>query len=83
MKAYVLTCGFCRFNSTLSKILIDGMDRFRINYVKFSLRDKSMNFSLTFTDLKSNGSYDGVGNFIKYVPIKGRGNYDFDVYSKE
>jgi hypothetical protein len=42
-----------------------------------------MNFSLTFNDLKANGSYDGMGNFIKYVPINGRGNFDFDVYSKK
>lgn len=72
-----------RFNSTLSNILIDGIDRFRINYVKFSWRDKSMNFSLTFSHLKSNGSYAGLGNFIKYIPIRGNGNYNFDVYSKE
>lgn len=59
------------------------MDRFRINHVQFSLRNRSMNFSLTFEDLKSNGSYDGIGNFIKYIPIKGKGNYNFDAYSNE
>lgn len=41
-----------------------------------------MNFSLTFTKLKVNGSYAGIGSFIKYIPIRGRGNYNFDVYSK-
>lgn len=71
-----------RFNSSLSNLLIDGIDKFRINYVKFSWRDKSMNFSLTFSDLRSNGSYAGVGNFINYVPIRGRGNYNFDAFSK-
>jgi hypothetical protein len=42
-----------------------------------------MNFSLTFSDLKSNGSYAGIGNFIKYIPIKGKGNYNFDAFSKK
>ena len=79
----LLSFGVFRFNSSISNILIDGMDRFRINYVKFSLREKSMNFSLTFTDLKVNGSYNGIGNFIKYIPINGRGNFNFDVYSKK
>lgn len=41
-----------------------------------------MNFSLTFTDLKSNGSFYGFGNFIKYLPVRGKGNYTFDIYSK-
>lgn len=50
--------------------------------MNFSWRDKSLNFSLTFTDLKSNGSFAGVGSFIKYVPLRGRGNYNFDVFSE-
>lgn len=41
-----------------------------------------MNFSLTFSNVKSNGTYAGVGNFIKYIPINGRGNYNFDINSK-
>ena len=41
-----------------------------------------MNFSLTFSDLKANGTYDGSGNFVQYIPIKGKGNFSFDVYSK-
>lgn len=71
-----------RFNASLNNILIDGIDRFRINYVKFSLKDRSMNFSLTFSDLQSNGSYTGAGNFIKYLPIQGKGNYNFTALSK-
>lgn len=74
---------FLRFNSSLTNMLIDGIDRFRVNYVRFSWRDKSMNFSLTFSDLKSNGSFDGSGNFIKYVPMRGKGNFDFDARSKK
>lgn len=71
-----------RFNSSLRNVLVDGLDNFRINYVKFSWRNKSMNFSLTFNDLRLNGSYAGAGNFINYVPIRGRGKYNFDVYSE-
>lgn len=40
-----------------------------------------MNFSLTFTDLQSNGSYAGAGNFIKYLPIQGKGRYNFTAMS--
>lgn len=79
-ESYILTIS--RFNASLNNILIDGIDRFRINYVKFSLKDKSMNFSLTFSDLQSNGSYTGAGNFIKYLPIQGKGNYNFAALSK-
>lgn len=40
-----------------------------------------MNFSLTFNDLRTNGSYAGAGNFVNYIPIRGKGNYNFDIYS--
>lgn len=66
----------------MSNSLIDGFDRFRINYVDFGLRAKLMNFSLTFNDLKWNGSYSGLGNFIKYFPVRGGGSYDFNVASE-
>ena len=72
----------CRFNSSLTNILIDGIDKFNINYVKFSWRDKSMNFSLTFNDLRANGSYLGNGKFISYVPLQGKGKYNFNINSK-
>jgi hypothetical protein len=58
------------------------MDKFNINYVKFSWPEKSMNFSLTFNGLSANGSYAGIGNLINYVPISGRGNYEFKIRSK-
>lgn len=63
-------------------MLVDGMDRFRINHVKFSLRDKSMNFSLTFSDLASIGDYAGAGKFVRYIPLWGQGSYNFSVMSK-
>lgn len=63
-------------------MLVDGMDRFRINHVKFNLRDKSMNFSLTFSDLASIGDYVGVGKFVRYIPLWGQGSFNFSVMSK-
>lgn len=41
-----------------------------------------MNFSLTFNDLRVNGSYLGNGKFISYVPLRGNGNYNFNIYSE-
>jgi len=41
-----------------------------------------MNFSLTFNDLRVNGSYLGNGKFISYVPLRGKGNYNFNINSK-
>lgn len=41
-----------------------------------------MNFSLTFDDLKFNGSYLGNGKFINYVPLRGKGIYNFNIRSE-
>lgn len=63
-------------------MLVDGMDRFRINHVKFTLQDKSINFSSTFSDLASIGDYAGAEKFLKYIPLWGQRSYNFNVMSK-
>lgn len=61
---------------------MEGIDRFTINRVKFNWRNKSMDFSLTFRDLSLRGVFEGVGSFVKYIPISGRGNFTYSIYSE-
>lgn len=69
-------------NSSFNQLLLEGIDRFTINHVKFNWRNKSMDFSLTFHDLNLKGDFDGIGNFVKYIPFAGRGNFTYTIYSE-
>ncbi|KAG5672690.1 hypothetical protein PVAND_002799 [Polypedilum vanderplanki] len=72
---------FLHLNSSFNQLLLEGIDRFTINHVQFNWRNKSMDFSLTFHELNLKGDFDGIGNFIKYIPFAGSGNFTYTIYN--